>query len=170
LIALNCLGGFCIFFSRPEGASTMLSAECIQEFQGSWLPNITDLGLERLIELLDKQSPLLIHGSFTRSMPMGCLASHAAWHHPVTAHLNLDAGISWLYQVAGLNPGTSAVLREWDRHGGQAWELRAEVLELLLAERRRRQGMLDEVSPSAPTFTNCPPDRIGLKAHVGTPA
>jgi hypothetical protein len=148
----------------------MLSAESIREFQDCWLPNITDQGLERLIELLDRQSPLLIHGSFTRSMPMGCLASHAAWHHPMTAHLNLDAGISWLYQVAGLNPGTSALLREWDRQGSQAWELRTEVLDLLLTERRRRQGIPDPTEPSAPLFTNCSQDRIGPKAHAGTPA
>ena len=78
-----------------------------------WLPNITDAGLDRLIELLEKGSPLLIHGCFT-AVPMGCLATHAAWHHPRTAHLTLDAGITWLHRVAGLNPATSHVIREWD--------------------------------------------------------
>ena len=62
----------------------MLSQECTRELKTSWLPNITDVGLDRLIDLLEKGSPLLIHGSFTRSVPMGCLATHIAWHHPRT--------------------------------------------------------------------------------------
>ncbi len=47
----------------------MLSQECIRELQSSWLPNITDAGLDRLIGLLEKHSPLLIHGCFTRAIP-----------------------------------------------------------------------------------------------------
>ena len=55
---------------------------------------------------------------------MGCLATHVGWNHPQTAHLTLDAGITWLYRVACLNPATSQVLREWDRRGVHDVELR----------------------------------------------
>ena len=92
-----------------------------------WLPNLTDAGLDRLIDLLEKGSPLLIHGCFTRAVPMGCLATHVAWHHPRTPHLTLDAGITWLHHVAGLNPATSHVLREWDRRGAHDLDLRADL-------------------------------------------
>jgi hypothetical protein len=84
--------------------------------------------LNRLIELLEKSSPLLIHGCFTKAVPMGCLATHIAWHHPQTQHRTLDAGITWLHHVAGLNPATSHVLREWDRRGVLDLELRADLL------------------------------------------
>src|SRR5947207_2177925 len=103
------------FFGQKE--SVMLSPECLGEFRTAWLPHISDNGLERLVDLLEKGSPLLIHGCFTRALPMGCLASHIAWHHPETAHLSLDAGIHWLHGVAGLNPATSCVLQEWDWRG-----------------------------------------------------
>jgi len=119
--------------------SPMPSQDCVRELRSSWLPNLTDAGLDRLIELLEKGSPLLIHGCFTRSVPMGCLATHAAWHHPRTAHLSQDAGINWLHHVAGLNPATSHVIREWDRRGANDWTLRAELLELFRAERQERQ-------------------------------
>src|SRR5581483_6836885 len=103
---------------RPgERRTAMLSRECVNELHSSWLPNLTDAGLRRLVELLEKGSPLLIHGSFSRAVPMGCLATHAAWHHPATAHLTQDAGINWLHCVAQLNPATSQVIREWDRRG-----------------------------------------------------
>jgi hypothetical protein len=109
----------------------MLSQECRREFQTSWLPNISSSGRQRLIELLEKSSPLLIHGSFTRVLPMGCLATHVGWNHPQTAHLTLDAGICWLNHVAGLNPATSHVIRAWDRVGENDYELRDEILTLL---------------------------------------
>jgi hypothetical protein len=120
----------------------MLTHECERELRSSWLPNLTDAGLDRLIDLLEKASPLLIHGCFTRSVPMGCLATHAAWHHPATAGLTFEAGISWLHQVAGLNPATSHVIREWDRRGANDWQLRAELAVILREEReaRRSQG------------------------------
>ena len=118
----------------------MLSQECVRELHGAWLPNLTDEGLDRLIDLLEKGSPLLIHGSFTRVVPMGCLATHAAWHHPRTAHLTLDAGITWLHRVAGLNPATSQVIREWDRCGANDWEVRADLLTVLKEERSTRQA------------------------------
>jgi hypothetical protein len=116
----------------------MLSAECLRELHTVWLPNLSDAGLDRLIDLLEKGSPLLIHGSFSRAMPMGCLATHAAWHHPRTAGLAQDAGVAWLTGVAGLNPATSLVIREWDRRGTHDWDLRMELLAALRAERGQR--------------------------------
>ena len=116
----------------------MLSSELLQELHTTWLPNITDAGLARLIDLLEKDSPLLIHGSFTRAVPMGCLATHVAWNHPRTAHLTMEAGISWLHQVAGLNPATSLVIREWDRCGSCSVELRRALLVELKEHRHTR--------------------------------
>jgi hypothetical protein len=118
----------------------MLSRECLEELRLAWLPHISDAGLDRLVDLLDKSSPLLIHGCFTRAVPMGCLATHIAWHHPRTRHLTLDAGISWLHHVAGLNPATSHVLREWDRRGVHDLELRADLLAFFRKEQRRRRS------------------------------
>lgn len=118
----------------------MLSQECLRELQNSWLPNMTDTGLQRIIDLLEKGSPLLIHGSFTRAVPMGCLATQVAWHHPRTAHLTLDAGICWLNRVAGLNPATSHIIREWDRCGAADYEIRADLLTEFKQERARRQA------------------------------
>jgi hypothetical protein len=127
----------------------MLSNECVREMQTSWLPNITDEGLTRLIELLQSNSPLLIQGSFTRAIPMGCLATHAAWHHPQTCHLTVDAGIEWLNRVAGLNPATSRVIRDWDGAGQQNWEVRAGLLTLLKEERRKRRKLKHATSGHA---------------------
>jgi hypothetical protein len=117
----------------------MLSAECVHELRTAWVPNMTDEGLDHLIELLEKGSPLLVHGCFTKAVPMGCLATHAAWHHPLTAHLTLEAGITWLHRVAGLNPATSHVIREWDRRGGANWEVRSDILALLKEYRHSRR-------------------------------
>lgn len=117
----------------------MLSPECVRELRQAWLPNMTSEGLDHLIELLEKGSPLLIHGSFTRAVPMGCLATQVAWNHPRTAHLTLDAGICWLNRVAGLNPATSHVIREWDRCGTSNWEIRADLLAELKEYRQSRQ-------------------------------
>ena len=122
----------------------MLSPESCKELQSAWLPNITDAGLSRLIDLLEKGSPLLIHGCFTRSVPMGCLASQAAWHHPRTEHLTLDAGIAWLHRVAGLNPATSHVLRDWDRRGRHDFELRSELLHFFKQEIQARQDKVEK--------------------------
>jgi hypothetical protein len=116
----------------------MLSAECTSELQSAWLPNITDAGLDRIIDLLEKNSPLLVHGCFTRAIPMGCLATHAAWHHPRTAHLTAEAGISWLNRIAGLNPATSRVIREWDARGANNWEMREDLLAVFKEERSSR--------------------------------
>src|SRR3954452_8785179 len=92
--------------------SDMLAVDILAELRAAWLPNITDAGLDHLIDLLEKGSPLLIHGSFTRAVPMGCLATHIAWNHPATSALNVEAGICWLNRVAGLNPATSQVIRD----------------------------------------------------------
>ena len=118
----------------------MLPLECMRELRASWLPNITDAGLRRLIELLEKSSPLLIHGSFSRAVPMGCLATHVAWNHPRTAHQTVDAGIGWLHHVAGLNPATSHVIREWDRRGAQDWDMRADLIAVFQEESQARQS------------------------------
>jgi hypothetical protein len=116
----------------------MLSADCLHELRSSWLPNITDSALDRIIELLEQGSPYLIYGSFTRVPPMGCLATQVAWHHPQTRHLTLDAGIRWL-SIVGLNPATSVVLREWDRGGVGAIEYRNDLVAELKAHREERR-------------------------------
>jgi hypothetical protein len=116
----------------------MLAAECLGELRSAWLPHMTDAGLARLIELLEQASPLLIHGCFTRTVPMGCLATHVAWNHPKTQHLTVDAGINWLHRVAGLNPATSLVIREWDRRGVNDLDLRSDILAELRREVQAR--------------------------------
>jgi hypothetical protein len=117
----------------------MLSAEFIRELRTSWLPNVNDDGLNRVIELLEKGSPLLLSGRFTSAVPTGCLATHIGWHHPAVCHRTDDAGILWLTRIAGLNPATSHVIREWDRHDPREWTFRTDLLELLHVERARRQ-------------------------------
>lgn len=124
----------------------MLSTECLRELRSAWLPHITDAGLERLTELLEKGSPLLIHGCFSKSVPMGCLATHVAWNHPQTARYTVDAGINWLHRVAGLNPATSCVIREWDRRGAQDFEMRAELIAVFREERNRRNTKAESTS------------------------
>jgi hypothetical protein len=122
----------------------MLTPECQNELRTAWLPHITDAGLDRLIDLLEKASPLLIHGCFSRAVPMGCLATHAAWNHPRTAHLTVEAGINWLHHVAGLNPATSRVIHEWDRRGAHDFEMRSELIAVFRKERTSRQEKLVE--------------------------
>lgn len=107
----------------------MSTFDPVAEFRAAWLPNVTDDGLNRVIELLEKGSPLLIHGAFTRAVPMGCLASHIAWNHPKTSHFQHEAGVMWLSKVAGLNPATSAVILAWDRYGAGDFVLRFALLE-----------------------------------------
>jgi hypothetical protein len=121
-----------------RGEFAMLTEECLGEIRDCWLPHLTDTGLDRLIELLEKDSPYLVHGCFAKALPQGCLATHAAWNHPRTAHLNMDAGITWLHHVAGLNPATSHLIRAWDSRTTNQWELRQELLAIFHAERRRR--------------------------------
>jgi hypothetical protein len=118
----------------------MSTATALAEFRTRWLPAATDAGLRRLVELLDRASPLLIHGSFSRCPSQGCLATHLAWHHPRTAGLTTDSGIAWLTKVAGLNPATSFVVTSWDRDGVHGWELRGELLAECREELRRRES------------------------------
>jgi hypothetical protein len=116
----------------------MASLDPIIEFRTDWLPHVTDEGLSRLLELLKKASPLLIHGAFTRAVPMGCMASHIAWNHPTTCRLQHDAGIVWLSKIAGLNPATSAVILAWDRDGCSNFELRSALISACLEEQDNR--------------------------------
>jgi hypothetical protein len=135
----------------------MLTTPCLEELRQAWLPNLTDAGLDRLIELLEKGSPLLIAGCFEKASPTGCLATHAAWHHPQTAHLTQDAGIAWLTQIARLNPATSHVVRAWDRDGPGGWELRHDLLEVFQAERDARHSVCSEANDRPePTETRAP--------------
>lgn len=125
----------------------MASRDPLAEFRADWLPHVSDPGLDRLIELLSKASPLLVHGTFTRALPMGCLASHVAWNHPDTCRLQHEAGVVWLTKVAGLNPATSAVILAWDRAGNADFQLRHELLAACSEERERREaGRLEPVA------------------------
>lgn len=116
----------------------MLSGDCVTELSTRWLPNVSDAGLDRIIELLEKGSPLLVHGRFTSALPMGCLASHIGWHHPKVCHRTMDAGILWLTRVAQLNPATSHVIRTWDQNGSSDWPLRQELSSIFRHERESR--------------------------------
>jgi hypothetical protein len=118
----------------------MSTTTALAEFRTRWLPAATDAGLRRLSDLLDRASPLLIHGSFSRCPSQGCLATHLAWHHPLTADLATDSGIAWLTKVAGLNPATSFVVLNWDRAGIHDWELRGELLAACRDELNRRDS------------------------------
>ena len=118
----------------------MLPADFVRELRESWLPHVSPAGLDRVIDLLEKGSPMLLSGRFTAALPRGCLASHIAWHHPAVAHRTLDAGILWLTRVARLNPATSHVIREWDRRGSNDWQLRADLLAALKEEHQARQA------------------------------
>jgi hypothetical protein len=120
----------------------MLSGDCVSELRTRWLPNVSDDGLDRLIDLLEKGSPLLVHGRFTSAVPMGCLASHIGWHHPTVCHRTSDAGILWLTRVAGLNPATSHVIRAWDQLGSVDWPLRQELTAIFREERATRNAKL----------------------------
>jgi hypothetical protein len=127
----------------------MASPDAVAEFRAAWLPHVTDNGLGRLIDLLGKASPLLIHGAFTSATPMGCLATHIAWNHPRTRGLQHEAGVTWLSKVAGLNPATSAVILAWDRDGKADFELRSELLAACVEEQDRRAAAKLEPEPAA---------------------
>jgi hypothetical protein len=122
----------------------MYAPDWLLEWRSSWLPNIPTSALLRLQELLEKDSPLLVSGCFTRAIPMGCLASQIAWHHPRTAHLTVDAGITWLHEIARLNPATSYVLQEWDHRGPHDLYLRTTLLKEIARELQARQQFQDE--------------------------
>jgi hypothetical protein len=116
----------------------MASPEVVAEFKAAWLPHMTGDGLGRVTELLEKASPLLIHGAFSKAVPLGCLASHVAWNHPETSHLNYEAGVCWLSHVAGLNPATSRVVLAWDQGGVGDFDLRTTLLAACREEQERR--------------------------------
>lgn len=116
----------------------MSTADPIAEFRAAWLPHVSDAGLDRLVDLLEKASPLLVHGTFARAVPMGCLATHIAWNHRLTAHFQYDAGVMWLCRVAKLNPATSAVILAWDRAGTGDFGLRTGLLAACRGEKTRR--------------------------------
>ena len=122
----------------------MLNSEFVHELQTAWLPHVSDGGLDRVIDLLEKGSPLLLSGRFTSALPTGCLATHIAWHHPAVCHRTEDAGILWLTRIARLNPATSHVIREWDRHDPREWSFRQELLALLVNERDQRREPVPE--------------------------
>ena len=130
----------------------MLQPELLHEFQSVWCPHMTDAGLNRITDLLDQASPMLVHGSFTATLPRGCLASHIAWNHPKTTHLYQDAGVVWLTRVAKLNPATSRVVMAWDRHGVYDWLLRSLLLGACRLEwsRRRRYRRAARRKPVVP--------------------
>jgi len=133
----------------------MASHDPITEFRTNWLPNISDDGLNRLFDLLKKASPLLIHGAFTRAVPMGCLASHIAWNHPNTCHLSHEAGIVWLSKIAGLNPATSAVILAWDRDGHSNFELRSDLISACQDELDHRAAINMETEEEKEAVVGC---------------
>jgi hypothetical protein len=130
----------------------MLSAEFRNEIHSAWLPNISDRGLDRLIDLLEKGSPLLLAGRFTSAASTGCLATHIGWHHDAVCGRTDDAGILWLTRVAGLNPATSHVIREWDKHDPCEWGIRQEILALFYDERARRSVEMTQCSEKELVF------------------
>jgi hypothetical protein len=116
-----------------------MSSNVISEFAHDWLPHATDSGIRRILDLLEQGNPMLIHGAFAKSCALGCLATHIAWHHPLTAHWNEEAGIQWLTRVAKLNPATSNVILAWDRNGLFDWELRQKLIAACKAELEMRE-------------------------------
>ena len=127
----------------------MPARDPLAEFRADWLPHVTDDGLARLADLLGKASPLLIHGAFTKAVPMGCLASHVAWNHPATCRLQHEAGVVWLTKIAGLNPATSALVVAWDRDGQANVDLRSGLLAACLEEQARRAEHAEHLEPAA---------------------
>ena len=133
----------------------MPNLDPLDEFRARWLPHITEGGLSRLIELLEKGSPLLIHGAFTRAVPMGCIASHIAWNHPQTCRYQHEAGVMWLSKVARLNPATSSVILAWDKDGSANFALRTALLGACLEERTRRADRAAAPEPISVEPTAC---------------
>ena len=68
-------------------------------------------------------------------------ATHIAWNHPATAEHVLEAGIIWLGKIAGLNPASSLVIREWDQAQGCDWEIRSELLRVFKEDRIARRKL-----------------------------
>jgi len=117
-----------------------MSSAVFSEFSRCWLPHATQSGVQRILHLLEQGSPMLIHGTFAKSCALGCLATHMAWHHPETSHLQEEAGIRWLTRVAKLNPATSSVILAWDRGGMADWELRTQLIRACREELEAREN------------------------------
>jgi hypothetical protein len=117
----------------------MSTRSAIQEFSLAWLPQMTNKGITRLLELLESASPYLIHGRFGQSSLQGCLATHIAWNHPKTAFLRDEAGICWLTKIARLNPATSHLVVAWDEAGLANLELRFGLIEACYREQEDRE-------------------------------
>jgi hypothetical protein len=125
----------------------MLEERFIDELRSSWFPNLTDKGLNQWIRLIEKDSPMLIQRGFSIAGAMGCLASHAAWHHPATSHLESDAaGSDWLLNVVGIHHSASAVISKWDRDFDLDGENRSQFVRLLRDERQRRTTGSSEIA------------------------
>ena len=117
----------------------MVSEAFVTEFEQSWLPNLSDSGLKRLIVLLAEDSRLLINGSWLEDGARGCLATHAGWHHSRSGQYEEGGGEFWLGAVAGIQSAESLVIAEWDAATGEkARGMRASVLDMLVGERERR--------------------------------
>ncbi len=129
----------------------MVSTNYVEEFEQCWLPQITNAGLNRLIELLEKGSPFLTHGSFHSGPLRGCLATHIAWNHPQTCYLDEDAGVFWLTKIAHLNPATSKVILSWDELGQANWYMRMELVRLLRMEKEHRENFKETAIENAST-------------------
>jgi hypothetical protein len=126
----------------------MLSNNAIHELKVAWLPNITDIGLEYLARLLETGSPYLIRRAWASDFAdhssefniaeaaIGCIATHAGWHHPATLRMHGNAGHTWLTTIAGVESEHSAVLQEWD---GDA-PVEAELAYILRQEQCRRRA------------------------------
>jgi len=87
-----------------------------------------------------KEVRFLIHGSFSRAMPIGCLATHIAWHHPATEQTTLSRRA--MAQPRGR--AQSGQLTGHSRMGsGQEcnWEVRQDLLGVFKEHREvRRQN------------------------------
>jgi hypothetical protein len=147
----------------------MLSDKAIHELKTAWLPNITDIGLEYLARLLETGSPYLIRrawaSDFADHSPefdiadaaIGCIATHAGWHHPATLRMHGNAGHTWLTTIAGVESEYSAVLQEWD---GDA-PVEAELAYILRQEQRRRGATTGNIGRPARVCTMPPSEAPG---------
>ena len=71
---------------------------------------------------------------------VGGLPFDEGGHHKLAPRrVTHDAGIQWLSCVAGLNPATSRVIREWDSSVAFNHEMRADLLALFKEHRGRRR-------------------------------
>ena len=124
-----------------------LSMEARRELEQHWLPNLSDWGLARLADMLDRGDPMLIRHNWAAARAMGCLATHAGWNHEETEHLGDSAGREWLARVAGIPLCRSYVVRDWDFAGSdpyRLWELRGELVRLFREEQCARRERMEQ--------------------------